>query len=216
MALIPPANGGNSSRKPIKAGAHQAVCIGIYDIGTHENTYMGETKLQRQVILNFEFPKLRRKIETDDGEKDIPYTKAKWYTFSYNEKSNLAKDLEKWRGRSLTKAEEKSFDLASMLGKNAIITITNKFGDDGQPISDRIVSIGQIMEGMEEFKPELEMSKYGIQEHGRTFPEWVPEWVQNKVKECREWSFMKDAAEKLAPAVTGDVDFGLDTDEIPF
>ena len=214
MGLTPPKTQGKSTRKPMKAGVYPATCIGIYGIGTHEETYQGETNKRNKVILNFEFPKIRREIDVDGEKKDIPQTKAAWYTFSYFHMATLAKHLNTWRGKELTKMEENTFDLFSMLGKNALVTITNKTDDDGNIINDKVSGIMGLMDGMEAFPPELKTSHFSFIDHGKNIPDLVPDWVKTKIMASQEWAFMEDAKERLEPII--EPESGEPVDSLPF
>ena len=198
MALTPPKQEKKSSRVPLKASVYPATCIGIYGIGTHEETYQGETKSRNKVILNFEVKGQRRTITTDDGDKRVPYTITGWYTFSYYKKATLAEHLSNWRGTGMSKEEENDFDLFSMLGKNCLLTVTNKTDKKGNIVSDKIGNISGLMDGMEPFESELTHSYFSFIDHGREIPDDVPPWIVKQIQSSKEWGFMEDAGNRLA------------------
>lgn len=62
-----------------------------------------------------------------------PHRVSTWpYTVSLNEKANLRKDLEKWRGRKFSADELNGFDLESVIGAPAMLNIVHNEGDEGQ------------------------------------------------------------------------------------
>ena len=114
-----------SKFEPLEAGAEIAICIGMIDLGTTENTYNGKTSDKHQVLLIWEVPGQTemRKIKDSDEEKEVTRTISKFYTMSLNEKANLRKDLESWRGKAFTAEELEGFEGKNLLEKGCMISI---------------------------------------------------------------------------------------------
>ena len=197
-----------STRELIPAGSHLAVCTMITEIGTHSITSSYGTKDKYQVIMSFDFPDHRIDIEKDGVTKSLPKRKSKKFTFSYHEKSNLGLALSGWNGER----PASDFDLSSMLGKNAMITIIHSEWEGST--YDNIQSISGLPSRMEGVKAETELISFSFTENGVNIPTTVPEWVADKIKASKEWAFIKDAGEKLAdsPPMTS----GADEEDVPF
>lgn len=136
--------GGNFEQTP--AGTFTAICYRFIDLGSHEQSFQGETKIKHFVMIGFELPNELM----SDGR---PFTIHKRYTWSMHEKATLRKDLESWRGRRFTDADfgDDGFDTRNLLGVPATITITHS-ENEGRAYSN-ISSIGGIMKGLEKPTP---------------------------------------------------------------
>lgn len=117
-----------SSFEQAPAGTHIARCYQVIDLGTQHNAMYDN--FRRQTFVNFELPNEIRKYRDDnDVEQELPFTIGKFYTASLNEKANLRKDLESWRGRPFTEDELDGFDPENILGVPAMINVShNKAG----------------------------------------------------------------------------------------
>ena len=108
MALtISESGGGNYEQVPV--GTHNATCYMLIDVGTHDETFEGETKKRHSIFIYWEL----NEAKMTDGR---PFSIMKQYTLSLNEKSALFKDLCAWRKKRFTDEELAGFDLTSVLG----------------------------------------------------------------------------------------------------
>ena len=119
-----------SNFKPVPAGSHLGRCWRIIDLGSQKVEYMGETKVQRKIMIGWElFGETDdvTPLKTDDGK---PMSIFKQYTLSWSENANLRKDLQAWRGKPWTDAEANRFDLKTVLGAFCMLNVivTNKNG----------------------------------------------------------------------------------------
>jgi hypothetical protein len=97
-------------------GTHLGMCFRIVDLGTQVGEFNGEERIANQVLISWELPE-----ETmNDGR---PFAVSRFYTNSLHEKAALRKDLEAWRGRAFTERELEGFDLLSILGKAALVSV---------------------------------------------------------------------------------------------
>lgn len=128
---------------PCPQGTHTARCFRFVDLGSHEQTYQGENKgLKRLVMLSFEIPG-----ETmEDGR---PFTISKRYNWSMHEKSTLRKHLEAWRGKKFADSDlgPGGFDIRNVLGKTCTLTVVHNERDSD--IFANIDSIGAPMKGVQ-------------------------------------------------------------------
>lgn len=137
---LPKNEGGNFEQTP--AGTFMARCYRFIDLGSHEQTYQGESKgLKRLVMIGFELP-------TELMEDGRPFSIHKRYTWSTHEKANMRKDLESWRGAKFNDHDfgPDGFDVRNLLGVPATLTIVHS-ESDGKNYSN-IASIGKAMKGV--------------------------------------------------------------------
>jgi len=113
------------STEPHPEGITQAVCVDVLDLGM-KATKFGE---KHKVAFRFETP-------ARDSKGEPIFVRSWPYSVSLNEKANLRKDLEKWRGRPFTPAELDGFDLESVIGAAAVLNIIHNTGDDGTVYSN--------------------------------------------------------------------------------
>lgn len=113
------------STEPHPEGITQAVCVDVHDLGMQKTKY-GE---KHKCNIRFETPAR--------DSKGAPIWPRTWpYSVSLSEKSNLRKDLEKWRGRAFSPQELASFDLESLIGAPAMLNIVHNTADDGTVYSN--------------------------------------------------------------------------------
>lgn len=95
-------------------GKHNAVCIGIIDMGTQKDFNKG---FSRKVALLWE-------VCVDDRKK----TMSREYTNSFKQGEPLRSHLESWRGKPFTEAELADFKLCKLLGVPCKIEMRKKNG----------------------------------------------------------------------------------------
>jgi len=140
-----------------QAGTCQAVCCAVFDLGNQQTQW----KVQHKIIVMWE---LDQRMKQEGEYKDKRFMISKRYTLSLNEKSTLRKDIESWRGKTLTEQEiKKGFDLEKLIDVNCLLAI--KIDESEGKQYANITSISPIMASMQKMQPEV---KY----------EEVPEWIQ--------------------------------------
>jgi hypothetical protein len=140
MALTMPSDEGGSFEL-CPEGNHVAVCASIIDKGTQVVSYAGQPdKQQRKVRISWE-------ISGESREDGKPFYVSKNYTLSSNEKSNLRKDLESWRGVRFTQADfgPGGFQLKNVLGVGCMLNVVHS---DGERVFPNIASIAKMPKGM--------------------------------------------------------------------
>jgi hypothetical protein len=129
--------GGSGDFTPPPTGLHNALCVDVIDLGENESPFrddQGRTRIVHQIQIVWQLHN-----EDEDGE---PLTRndgksfriSKFYTLSLNEKANLRKDLDSWRGVPFTEEElSDGFDVEKLIGvqcKLNLITKKNQKGED--------------------------------------------------------------------------------------
>ena len=115
MAWSSERSGSSYTAPPL--GAHYAICIGVYEIGTQTTTYQGKTRTAEKAVLVFELPWATK----DDCV--TPITTSEFYSINLYEKARLRQHLNGWYGRVLTEQECQAFDPRQLLGAWAQIVI---------------------------------------------------------------------------------------------
>ena len=166
---------------PVTEGLHNAVCYLIVDAGTHYD--QNYDKMKHEIYIGWEIPKERIKVEHDGKEEDKPRVISKSYTLSLNEKANLRKDLEAWRGKRFTEEELDGFDLKNVLGAPAMLQVMHK---KGKADPSRIyANVENVLPLNEEVKAENEHIWFSLEE-GKEIPEGVYGWMRDKIEESEE------------------------------
>ena len=115
-----------ATREPVPAGVFPARCYKLIHFGTIPDVYQGEHKLTNKIRIDWELPTETKVFDPDKGEQ--PLSISKDYTASFNEKSNLYKDLSSWLG-DLSKYDE--FELDQILGLDCMVNIQHKTSGSG-------------------------------------------------------------------------------------
>ena len=109
----------SASFNPAPEGPQQAVCVDVIDLGMEEEQWGdGDAKMKPKVRLMW------HSVEIDPETKK-PYSIVEKYTLSLHEKAKLRAVLEAWRGRKFTDEEAEGFDVETLLGVNAYISIVH-------------------------------------------------------------------------------------------
>ena len=154
MGFVASDNGGGDFKK-VPQGVHMARCYSLIDLGTQlVRSQHGDKELHKIRIAWELFG------EDDNGEplvverdsKVMPMTISKSYTLSLNEKANLRKDLESWRGRAFTDEEAKGFDISKLLNVYCMINVTHS-ETNGKTYAN-VASITPIPSALKNAKPD--------------------------------------------------------------
>jgi hypothetical protein len=158
MAIMAKDSGGGNFPIP-EAGLHNAVCAKMFDLGIQEGY---EGKPRHEVVIFWE---LEEKI-TEGEYQGKPFLIYQSYTLSLNEKANLRKDLESWRGKTFTEEEAKGFDIEKLLNIPCTLNIVHKTTSNGTRA--RISGVMPKQKSAEALIPTLEK-------------DWMPKWVEEKL-----------------------------------
>lgn len=172
MPIVAEHKGTNFPKAP--AGVHRAVCIAVYDLGSQPG-FEG-VGLSRKVLIMWE---LSDEFMTDGR----PFAVSEEYTLSLNEKANLRKKLEAWRGRPFSEAELKGFDVANLLGKPCQLMVAHGISKKGKEFAE-VTSIMPLAKGMQVPEPINDLRQYSITDSA--LPEGMPNWIAKKIGESAE------------------------------
>lgn len=178
MAVIVSDSGGTFEAIP--TGVFPAVCCSLWDLGIQPG-FQG--KQTHKVVLGWEID--QRKTEGEWAGKRFVVTKT--YTASLNEKANLRKDLESWRGRPFTEEELKGFDLEKVVHAPCMLNLLEQVSQKGKKWTG-IAAIMPLAKGTTKLEPE-------------TPRDYMPNWIKTLLG--------------LATAETGVAEPSFD-DDIPF
>ena len=175
MSLIAK-DSGNISIPNLEDGVYTAVSSMIIDLGVQRNERFDKDQRKFMLIWNIVG-------ETIDINGEIlPRTISKEYTFSLNEKSNLRKDLEAWRGQAFTEEELQGFVLTNILNKGCQLQIINK--ENNGKTFNNIAGIMALAKGMN-VDPLDKITVFDIEEQS-TWNEYdvIPQWIKEKIKKA--------------------------------
>jgi len=179
MALTISESGGGSFEQAPK-GNHNATCYRLIDVGTHDETYEGETKQRHSIFIYWEL----NDTKMEDGQ---PFSIMKQYTLSLNEKSALFKDLCAWRKKQFTDEERKAFNLTTILGMTCDLDIgETKTGNS------KVIAVYSPDGGAKKNPTVNEQIAFDIDEYvdgnKDMISSWVdlPSWVQTKIDDSFE------------------------------
>jgi hypothetical protein len=186
---------------PVPAGTHHAVCYGVIAVGTQPSE---KFTARPKIIVCFEIPSERITIK----DQDLPRGISKRYTLSLNEKSNLRKDLQSWRGKPFTPTELDGFDVSKVIGSNCLISVLHS--DRAGAVYADISGISALPRQMASVRPENQPLYFNLIEAidlakktGNTEVNWpseLPPWVHKVCEGANEYTAFKGAESADAPA----------------
>lgn len=209
MGLVAKAGGGEDFA-PVASGMQRAVCVGIYDLGTHKGEYQGVPNERHQVLLSWELPD--EEPVTFEGKTEARCISA-FYTLSLGEKATLFKHLQSWRGRPFTADELNGFELRNVLGAPCMLNIIHKKNSEGK-LKAKVDGVTGLVKGMSKPVATLPLVYYSIEDHGKALPSGTPTFVADIVAKSMEWANDLSIPASAIPAgsVAGDVQ----KEDIPF
>ena len=196
-------NGKGGGYVPLEPGVYPAICYGVVDLGHHYSEQF--KKSSHKVLFMWELPGEEYEKDGKKGVKSI----SKQFNLSLHEKSMLRPFLESIRGRKFTDEELKKFDVFNVIGSMCQLNIVNV--ERNGKTRDEIASAIPMPKG----SPKVAMTNakiaYSI-EDDIEFPETMPQWVQDRIKQSEEFAAMQgdkvaDAAEAMGGEVVEDAPF---------
>lgn len=200
-----------SSYVPPPAGTHYARCCAVIDLGTQPDERYGP---RPKVMLMWELPHERVKFDENGQEKERPQMITKEYTASLGKKADLRKHLDAWRGKPFTEDELKGFELGNVLNVPCLLTVMHE-AKDGGGIRAKIASVSGVPKGTA--VPELYHKPLSFDLiDGRESDNFktLPEWIQEKLGKCAEWSGAHPTESEPTGNGHGETDPTMD--EVPF
>ena len=168
---------------PIEAGSYRAICYSIVVLGTTYNEVFDN--VQKKIMFTWELPDERIDVDGEDKPRAISAT----YTLSLNEKANLRKTLESWRGKQFTAEELRGFDITKVLGAPCMISTTTGTNTLGQQYA-KVTGVSRLPKGMEVPK-DTETPKVVFDISNDACPledmEKLPNFVQERIKQSEEY-----------------------------
>ena len=181
-----------TAREPVPAGTFPARCYKIMHLGTSWDERL--QKMQNKIRLDWELPTETKIFDPEKGEQ--PLSISKDYTLSMNEKSNLCKDLESWKGKKFTDPEAEAFDITSVLGNDCLINIAHKVSNSSGNVYAYVASVVPMPKGMECPPPVNPPFIWDFDEHfDESILEGLHEFFQGKIKSSEEYKAKMDPIE---------------------
>lgn len=133
-----------SSRELVQAGNYVARCYKMIEIGTVTENVMGTNKTLHKVRIGWELPTELKTFDTAKGEQPLVIDQE--YTLSMNEKSNLRKMLESWRGQAFNEKEAECFDITKLLGKPCMLNVIHRVSKTNS-VYEQIAGVTPVPKG---------------------------------------------------------------------
>lgn len=211
--MITATNSGGGDYTPVPAGTYVARCYSMIHIGTVEENIMGESKWLNKVRISWELPTETKVFKEENGEQ--PYVISKEFTLSMNEKANLRKFLEGWRGKGFTEDEAKAFDITVLLGKPCMLSVIHKTSKKGNIFAE-ISSCSALPKGLvcpDQINEMLELN-YTDNWSNREYSK-LPQFIKDKMSQSKEFKAMMNP-EVIDMPNTGDEHPQDKADDLPF
>ena len=167
---------GNSNIPKLENGVYTALSSMLIDLGFQKSVLDNNVRRKFMMVWTIvgEF------IEVN--KEQLPRVMSKEYTLSLNEKSNLRKDLQAWRGQAFTEEELQGFDLLTVMNKPCQLQIINE--EKNGKTYNNISAIMAMPKGMT-VEPLQETTVF-ITNNPETWNNWekIPKWIKEKIKKA--------------------------------
>lgn len=184
------AKNSGTKRELIPAGTQIARCYQMIEIGTVTENILGKDKELTKVRIGWELPLEKRVFSEGKGEQ--PFVISKEFTLSMNEKSNLRKSLESWRGKGFSEDEAKAFDITKLLGAPCMLNIIHKPSKDGLNIYEEIAGIMPVPKGMTCPAQENKTFVLSYDRFDWTLFDSLPDFIKDKMKRSTQFKTMQE------------------------
>lgn len=178
----------SQQRELIPAGNYVAVCYRMLQIGTVDETFKGTTKRVPKVRIGWELSDEMKVWK--EGDQPKPAVIEKEYTLFMNDKANLRKDLQSWRGAAWTDKEANDFDITKLIGAPCLLNIIHKSNEAGTRTYEQIAGITPLPKSTP--KPKQFNADQILQ-----FDAWderlfndLPSFITDKIKTSNEYQAM--------------------------
>lgn len=167
---------GNSNIPKLENGVYTALSSMLIDIGFQKSVL--DNNIRRKFMMVWTI--VGEFIEVN--KEQLPRVMSKEYTLSLNEKSNLRKDLQAWRGQAFTEEELQGFDLLTVMNKPCQLQIINE--EKNGKTYNNISAIMAMPKGMT-VEPLQETTVF-ITNNPETWNNWekIPKWIKEKIKKA--------------------------------
>ena len=202
--------GGGSDFKPVSAGIHPAICVGVIDFGVQEGSER--------------FPKPKHKVhlrwacldETVEWEKDGqkhsgPAIVGRTYTYSLAENGHMRPMLESWRARPFTEAELEGFDVSAVAGKPCQVSVVHE-SKNGKTYANVKTVVGWP-KGVQVPECATPVVVYSPSDHKDSVFNALPEWMRDTIEKRLANDYAELDSQKGGKAEPQSHDFD---DDIPF
>ena len=190
---------------PCPEGLHMARCVQIIDLGIQIEIFKDEKKKVHKIRLGWETPE--QYYESEGVKK--PFLISKEFTLSLNEKANLRKFLESWRGKQFTEEELKSFDIEKLMSKSCLIQILHKMSKTGNKYAD-ITAITPLMKGMTCSDQKNKSLIFSFENYDENILKTLPKYLQDKIMLSDEYRM------KVSPENIETEEEQVNYDDLPF
>lgn len=192
---------GNSNIPKLEPGTYPGICTGIIDLGMQYSKAFN--KEQHQVVLKFELPGEQVEINGKLENRNVYET----YTFSFNEKSNLRKMLQSWRGKAFSEEELQGFDLEKVLGLPCFISIINETSTSGNSFS-KIAGISKPPKGFPVLQGNNEPFIFElVGDKAIAEMQNLPTWIQDRIRESNTYKSLTNQTESFETIPDDDLPF---------
>jgi hypothetical protein len=147
--------------EPVPTGLRSAVLVNVFDIGLQRG-FRGD--VNPECVFLWELADLKK-----DGN---PFTVTRRYTASLNEKANLRRDLESWRGKTYTDEEIKAYNTDILIGINCRLNLVKKAKTNGK----EYIEVAGVM------KPEGSPTALKAKTSRTFIPDWVAKAIAEQVR----------------------------------
>jgi len=168
-------------RTPIlEQGVYMAACIMLIGLGQQYDE--GYDRTSEQVKLIWEVEGQTVKI----GEELLPRQISRDFTLSLDERSNLRKLLQSWRGQAFTAEELKGFELCNILGAWCQLQVIHKTSERGAYAN--VDNVMALPKGTK--KPKVEKTTYFCLDDPATYGvyETLPRYLQEKIAKAENFA----------------------------
>ena len=182
MALMAENSGGDFENPP--TGTHNALCIGVYDMGIHASSNPA-FKPSRKVLIAWE---IDSRMVNEGENKGKRFVVTNQYTLSLSDQAHLRKMLVGWRGVQFTPEELTGFDIEVLKGIPCLVSLI-EVDSNGKTY----INVSTVAKKMETMVPITQETNWTV----------TPNWIRKRQVIGKVEGIIADPEDNVQPAQTG-------------
>jgi len=199
-----------------ESGIHNAICIGLIDMGTQTSIYKKVETTRRRIRVVWEL--YETAFQLNENTDMQPFTIDKEYTLSLHHKASLRKDLDGWRGVKFTNDELAGFEMNSILNRacqlNVVIVETEK-GSEYAKVDTVIHMKAADVKKVPTSYNEIQMFSFEDEKMNWKYFESLPKYIQEIINESPQMQKLQESDDEAVPKLADALIPEYDDSNIP-
>ena len=197
--LIAKEPSGGDWPKP-ESGIHNAICIGLIDMGTQTSFYKKVETTRRRIRVVWEL--YETAFQLNENTDMQPFTIDKEYTLSLHPNAALRQDLDSWRGVKFTNDELAGFEMNTILTRACQLNVIHRTSEKGSEYAKVETVIHMKAADVKKVPTsynEIQMFSFEDEKMNWKYFESLPKYIQEIINESPQMQKLQEGNDESVP-----------------